>query len=469
MAVTYLTTATLEFLALQSGLARPYWEVNISVSATAATWSGTLGQAYEANNDILSIGTIDREKSITISGTDKLIAGDITIQLNNASGIYSPLNSVSGIFYNKDWFNSIVKIWSGFYSPSGTALVLQNGTFILEELELNSKNGTAYLKCKDKLAYALAKYVGLPGPSGTSSARLWTGTHSAGSIIVDLLSGLSLTAGDYDITAAGIDFVNLSVSGMTYGTMLGKMVAASDSFIYVDNFGKIRFKPTTSNFGTERTKWEVGISDMVMQNKYTTDIKNLINVVAVNYEPSLASYNSSEKTATVPKGRTFVTDNQLIQTRAQAQTFTSRNLSDFSNPLSFLEMENLWMPAVELGDYFDVTDPNLFLSGTAYRTFEVYKIRSDISRFKQTFYLREASIGAKIGYLSDTATDANSVIYTGAWSSGFGFLSYETGTAAYPGFDAGTGETLVHSGANNNAIDNSGAPNTSIEQPFVLG
>jgi len=469
MAVVFLTTATAEFLALQSGLARPYWEVNITVSGTAATWSGILGQAYEANNDLISIGTIDREKSITISSTDKIVAGDITLQLNNASGIYSPLNSTSGIFYNKDWFNSIVKVWSGFYSTSGTALVLQNGTFVLEELELNSRNGTAYFRCKDKLTYALDQYVGLPGSSGTANARMWTGTYSAAAIITDLLSGLSLTGGDYDITAGNTDFSNLSVSGQTYGVTLGKVVAASDGFIYVDNFGKIRFKTTTSNFGGTRPTWSIGISGTILQNKYTIDVKNLKNIVAVRYDSTLASYNSSENTATVPKGSTFLASNALIQTRAQAQTFTSRNLSDFSTPVSFLEIDNLWMPAVELGDYFDVTDPNMWLSGTLSRTYEVYKIRSSITQCKQTFYLREASIGAKFGYLSDTATDANSVIYTGAWSSGFGFLSYDTGTAAYPGFDAATGETPVHSGGNNNAIDNSGAPNTSIEQPFVLG
>src|SRR3990167_4784867 len=167
--VEYLTTATAEFQNLQSGLARPYWEVNYTLSATASTTSGTLGQAYETNNDIISFGGTDRERSVTISGTDKIYAADVTFKLSNRNGTYSPLNP-AGIFYNKDWFNSIVKIWAGFFNVSGTALVVQKGTYLAETLEIDSEAAQAYLKCKDKLRYALDKYVGLPLPSGTANA-----------------------------------------------------------------------------------------------------------------------------------------------------------------------------------------------------------------------------------------------------------------------------------------------------------
>ena len=466
MSVEYLTTAGAEFVNLQSGMARPYWEVNISVSATASTTSGTLGQAYDSNNKLISFGAIDREKSITITGTDKIVAADVTFKLDNSSGTFSPLNSNS-IFYNKDYLNSIIKIWAGFVNVGGTAIVVQKGTFCVEELSIDSQDAIAYLQCTDKLRYGLEKYLGLPGDSGTANSRIWTGTTSSKAIITDMLSGLGMTAGDYDISA-GINFTNLTVSGKTYSETLAKIAIASEGFIYVDNVGKIRFRQYVNSFGETRPTWDLNINSNILKAKYTVTVENLINKVAVRYEENLASYNSSEDT-TVVKGRNYVTDNQVIQTRAQAQAFTSRNLRSFNEPISFLEIDNVWMPAIELGDYFRIMDTNLYLSGTAARTYEVYKIRDDISNLKQKLYLVGIAAGLKIGYLSDTATDANSVIYTGGWTSGFLFLGYETATAAYPGFDAGTGETPVHSGANNNAIDYSGLPNESIEQPFVLG
>ena len=137
MPVEYLTTATQVFIDLQSGMARPYWEINYTLSATASTTSGTLGQAFDTANDIISVGTIDKEKSVTISGTDKIYAGDITIQLSNREKRYSPLNP-DGILYNKDYINAPINVWAGFYNVSGTALVLQQGSFRLDKLRIDS-------------------------------------------------------------------------------------------------------------------------------------------------------------------------------------------------------------------------------------------------------------------------------------------------------------------------------------------
>jgi hypothetical protein len=430
--------------------------------------SGVLGQFGQTNNDIISFGTIDRERSITISGTDKIIAGDLTLKLLNDDMRYSP-NYASSIFYDKDWVNATVKIWCGFDQPSGTALVVPKGTFSLEDLTLDGKKGTAELRCKDKLGYALSKYIGMPYMSGTANARLWTGTTSSKTIITDLLSGLGLTAGDYDITQ-GVNFTNLTVSGQTYGTTLAKVAQASEGFLYVDNVGKVRFKQYFSNYFSPRYVWDLSTDENIIKSKLTISNQNLMNVVGINYGATLGDYNSSESTATVPKGRTFVTDNAVMQTRAQAQAFTTRNLVSYNENRSFLELDNLWMPAVELGDYLRVTDENIAMSGSQGNTyFEIYKIRDDPSRLKQTIYGIDTRAGQKFGMLSDTGADVSSVVYTGAWTTGFCFLGYNSSTAAYPGFDAGTGESAVHSGANNNVINNSGLPNDTIEEPFILG
>jgi len=459
------------------------WLDNVVISKGLAIWtsaftspdtpfpgttSGTLGQFGQPENNIISFGTIDRERSITISGTDKIIASDMTLKLLNDDQTYSP-NYSGSIFYNKDWLNSTIKIWCGFDQISGTALVVQKGVYLLEDLTLNGKNGTAELRCKDRLGYALSKYIGLPYASGTANSRMWTGTVSSKTIIVDLLSGLGLGSDDYDVTQ-GVNFANLTVSGQTYGTTLARVAQAAEGFIYVDNVGKVRFRQYFFNYISPRYIWDLNTNENIIKTKLVISNQNLMNEVGINYGATLGDYNSSESTASIPKGRMFVTDNTIMQTRAQAQSFTTRNLFTYNEIRSFLEVENVWMPAVELGDYLRVSDQNIAMSGIQGNTFfEIYKIRDDPVRLKQTIYGIDIRAGQKFGMLSDTGIDPTSVVYTGAWTSGFGFLGYDSATAAYPGFDAGTGETPVHSGANNNTIDNSGFPNQTIEEPFILG
>ena len=310
--------------------------------------------------------------------------------------------------------------------------------------------------------------MGLPLPSGTANARLWTGLVSSKTILTDLLSGMGLTAGDYDLEN-GIDFIDMSISGKTYGWSLAKVAQASEGFVFTDNVGKIKFRTYIANFGIVRPTWNLNINSNIIKNKYKVNISNLINEVGLKYEADLAAYNSSEQTATTPKGRTFVTDNQLVQTRSRAQSFTSRTLDRYNTAISFLEVDNLWMPATELGDYFRVIDTNLYLSGTASNAYEVYKIRDDILNCKQKMYLVEVRLGSKWGYYSDTGSSLTSVDYSGGWPESFAFYSRETGTAVNPGFDDPTGEAVAHSGANNNVIDLSGTPDKSIEEPFVYG
>ena len=165
--VNYITTASDHFMDLQSGFARPYWEVNITVSGGASTFSGTLGQAYSSNNKILAMSPLDRERPVMASGLAKMIAGDMTISLNNIGGTYSPMATAS-IFTDAggsalDYFNSIINVWAGFEDVSGTAFAVKRGTFLLTKISIDSKNQQANLYCEDAAKAPLSKIIGLPG------------------------------------------------------------------------------------------------------------------------------------------------------------------------------------------------------------------------------------------------------------------------------------------------------------------
>jgi hypothetical protein len=143
-------------------------------------------------------------------------------------------------------------------------------------------------------------------------------------------------------------------------------------------------------------------------------------------------------------------------------------LEEYKTAAAFLEVDNLWLPAADLGDYFNIYDNNTYLSGPSSRIFELYKIRDDFQNLTTKLYMREVAAGLKFGFFSDTAISVTSVDYSGGWGQGFAFFGRDSGTAVTPGFDDSSGEGVAHSGANNNVINQSGTPRVSIEEPFIF-
>lgn len=462
--VQYINTATGDFLDLQSGFARPYWEVNITVSGSASTVSATLGQAYSSNNRIIEMSPIDRERPIIVSGLSRVIAGDLTVTLNNISGLYSPMATASIFTDNAgtahDYFNSIINVHAGFEAVSGTAFVLKRGTFLLTRISVDSKNQQATLYCEDAAKTPLQKYIGLPGLSGTATPFTIPTSTSTQQIIKEILSGIGLSASQYDLVT-GINYSGYSVTSERASDAIGKLAQRSEGYIATDNQGRIVFANLTSTGGVGSVaNITLKDNDRVKSLKQEVDLRNIINKVQVTY--SSGTQTRSAEDTTITKGRQQIITNSYINQPSIANALASRVLGEFKYPRYFIELDNVWLPSLDVRNSINIWDSNTFQTSVSY---EIYRIRDDIVNCSTKIYaINDILIRKKFGYCSDISAVNCGTVFTDSWHSGFAFACRETTTAVNPAFDA--------DGNNNNVINTgyaaSGAGTTGIELAFEV-
>jgi len=94
--INYIASATDTFLDLQSGLARPFWEVNITVSGVSDTYSGTLGQTYGEKDSftklLIHFDGADGSKADYTAETEQIVSMGTTLvndaQLDTAQKVF---------------------------------------------------------------------------------------------------------------------------------------------------------------------------------------------------------------------------------------------------------------------------------------------------------------------------------------------------------------------------------------------
>lgn len=466
--VIYSTTATSVFLGLQSGLARPYWEVNITVSGDDHTYSGSLGAAYGAN-DIINMSTIDREKPVRVSELSKVFKGDLTLTLNNSLTTYSPL-STAGIFTNtsgtaRDFLNSTINVWAGFENTSGTAYTIKKGSFTLRKVRNDSAKQISYFSCEDVLRVPLNRYIGLDDVSGTAVPFEIPNKTATGQIMKEILSGIGLTAGQWDL-AAGNDYSGYIANNEKASSALGKLAQRSDGYIFTNGAGQIVFAPNVATGGVgSKISLTATDHDKITEMRYTIDVNNLIKKCVINYQSGLSVSRGAED-VTVGKGSEKSLSNDAVNQPALAGAIASRIVGEFGINRYFLDLDSVWLPSLEIGDSIEVWDSNSSQTAIAYN---IYRIREDIVDAKTKLYcISDVIIGKKFAYCSSSGGASSTIagtgtIFTNHWHTGFGFCAYNENTAVNPAFDL--------EGNNNNIINTglavSGAGTTGIELPFV--
>jgi len=466
--VLYNTTATSVFLGLQSGLARPYWEINITVSGDDHTFSGTIGAAYTPHK-ILEMSDIDREKPVRVSELSKIFKSDLTVTLNNSLGTYSPL-ATAGIFTNtsgtsRDYLNSVVNVWGGFENTSGTAYTIQRGSFLLRKIRIDSEKQIAYLQCEDVLKVPLNRYVGLDGISGTATPFTPPSGTSTKAIMADMLSGVGLTASQWDL-ASGIDYSGYSVTNERVSDALGKLAQRSDGYVYGNGKGQLVFAKNVATGGAGSvTTLTATDHDKIKELRYTVDVNNLIKKCVVSYQSGLSVSRGAED-VTVLKGAETTISNDAINQPAQAAAVAGRIVGEFGINRYFAEIDAVWLPSIELGDSIEVWDSNTHQTAIVY---QVYRLRDSMMNVETKIYAvsdvlseKKFSVCSSSGLPSSTIAGTGTV-FTNHWHSGYGFCAYNESTAVNPAFDL--------EGNNNNIINTglavSGVGTTGIELPFV--
>src|SRR3990167_1079047 len=129
MALQFLTAPTAVFLNLQSGNASPFFYIEAIISGVTSI----IGTSFTSTNWLMDGGTIDREKPALPGDRSNIFSSDVTLKLDNSTKRFSPKDS-SSVFFGNDYLDAPVNYWAGFLNVSGTAMLVQRGSFILDTL-----------------------------------------------------------------------------------------------------------------------------------------------------------------------------------------------------------------------------------------------------------------------------------------------------------------------------------------------
>jgi hypothetical protein len=457
----FLASATTEFLNLQSGNATPFFYIEAIVSGVTAV----LGNSFTSTNYVIDGGTIDRQRPMFPGERSRIFSSDVTIKLSNSDQQFSPLVTGS-TFYDNDYLESTVNYYAGFTNISGTALLLQRGSFLLENLKIDGKASVAYLRLRDKFKRALDKDIGYD-TSGTAVGLTFTGAHNGKAIMESLLiTGAGLTAGDVNIQTAGSSFLDTSFNAQAIAPLLAKIVEACDGYMYTDRKGVVQFVSNEPVWGSSssadftatesgqirKTLWEQRRSDRL--NKVTINFGSGTEEAVVSEDASVTAYTEN-------------IDNDVIEDTGDAIAIASRLRDRYSGQVTRLELKNIWLPSLEIGNILEVHSNN---PGVSAANYQVYRIQEEPTRGLMTLSLSDPVNTGKFGFLSHETGAAgageHSAVFAGSgatesggWQEEWAFFSVEA-----TGFD--------DDGDNNNAIDtgvsSSGAGGSGIEMHFAM-
>ena len=465
MAKVFLTTATAEFMNLQSGNAAPYFYIEAIVSGVTAI----IGDSNTSTNWLMDGGQIDREKPVFPGDRSNIFSSDVTIKADNSDRRFSPLDSAS-IFFGNDYLESPFNYWAGFQNVSGTALLVQRGSFVLENLRIDSRATVAYMRLKDKFKRALDFSIGGTDVSGTSIQYVASGVLDGKSVMESLLiTGAGLTGGDLSIATASISFNNISFNEQTVADALSQVAEASDGYIFTSRRGILTFFSNAPSFATSTAAFSLNESNYIQNIFYEQTKDDRLTKVTVEYSSGTALSTVSQLTGTT--GNSITISNDAIQGESEAGAIASRTRDRFSGQVTRIEIASVWLPSIDLGDNLSITSSGLGLSSSV---FEVYKIQEEPSIGQMRLFLltqrtlkdRESN---KFFFWSDTSAVVCGTIFTGAtgeangWQENFMFWARDTVTATNPGFDAdGDANNVINTG-----LTVSGAGGSGIENPFV--
>ena len=461
MAKQFLSTASSEFLELQTGKAQPLFYIEAIISGVTSV----LGDSYTSTNWIIDGGTIDREKPVFPGDRSNIFASDVTIKLDNSTKRFSP--KVTGSeFFGNEYINSRVNYYGGFVNTSGTGLFLQRGQFLLDNIKLDSRNNYAFLRLRDKFKKTLETQIGIgTDTSGTAIQFVITGIQDGASAIQSLLiTGAGLTAGDTSIVTAGQSFNNLSLSEQSVAEAVSLVAEASDGFIFTNRHGLLEFVSNAPVFGTAPTPdFTIRESNWAINTIWEQNSDDRVAKVEVEFrsgqEASVVSDNGNTAT-------TIIVSNDAINDTGDAVAIASRIRDRFSGQVTRLEIPSIWAPSIDIGNIISVHATSL---GLVSASFEVYKIQEEMTRgTMRLFLINEDRVTGKWAFFSHqtgaAAAGEHSAVFagsgasqSGAWQAGWGFFAGET-----TGFDAdGDVDGVMESG-----VTSSGAGGTGIEVAF---
>jgi len=465
MAIQFLSSATSTFLNLQSGNASPFFYIEAIISGTTSI----IGTSFTSTNWLIDGGTIDREKPALPGDRSNIFSSDVTLKIDNSTKRFSPKESTS-VFFNNDYLDSPINYYAGFINISGTAMLVQRGSFFLDTIRIDSRQNIAYFHLRDKFRKALDVQIGGNDPSGTAIQFVATGILPGNLVLQSLLlTGAGLTSTDLNLQTASISFNNISFSTQSVAQAASLISEASDGYLYTSRKGLLTFNSNAPAFGSGTATFSINNSGH-FQNIFFEETKgDRLNKVTVEFGSGTSIAVVDELTGNTSSS--IIISNDSIQGTAEAQSIASRTRDRFSGQASKVEIISIWLPSLDIDDRLSITDNNLSLSANVFR---IYKIQEEPTNGTMTIFAisergNRSNEDNKFGFISDpSAANPSGGIFTGGagelngWQAGWAFVARDN-TAINPYFD--------QDGDNNNVLNtgvtSSGAGGTGIEVPFV--
>lgn len=467
----FLGSGTSQFLELQTGNAAPFFYVEAIISGNTSI----IGNSFTSTNWLLDGGTIDRAKPVFPGDRSNIFSSDVTIKVDNSTQRFSP--AVTGSeFFDNDYLESEFNYWGGFVNVSGTALLLQRGSFLLENLKLDSRKNTAFMRLRDKFKKTLQKRIGnTTDVSGTAIQFVISGNVDAKQVIESLLiTGAGLTAGALDIQTAHINYADHSMSDQTVADAVSTISEASDGFIFTNREGTLQFVSNLPVFGTAPTPdFTIRESNWATNVNWEQSRDDRISIVNITFGSGEQATVASEATGVT--GNSISIQNESIGSTADAIAIASRTRDRFSGQITRLTIPSLWAPTVDVGNIIAVFSTSLGLVGD---NFEVYRITENITKGTMKIaLLNEDRLTGKWGFLShetgsqEAGAGEHSAVFAGSgntesggWQANWLFFGRDAETATRPGFDEDGNDNNVI----NPEVTSSGAGGTGIEVLFEL-
>lgn len=344
------------------------------------------GNIHGLTSKFQSMGPIDRETKFKPGETNRLTISDQTLVMSNVDRYFSDLNPDS-IFYDRDYAGQdVIKVFAGFKIDGGIEL-LQKAKMKLIQIELDTKQNLANLRCQDVFRDVFDRYVGMPDSEGVADPLVYSGSQSFKTIVDNLLqTHAGIPSADCDIEDVSLNFTDLTFEKKTIRECIQKLSEIARGSTIVMGDGKVSFRTFISEDVTIDYTLREGENFSLLRytgQDYTLKVNKVVVIGAAVY---------AEGQIVGETGRTLKIENDLIATKAIATDVAADSLARFAVKPILVEMTAEYLPSLRAKDIVKIYESSSIANSII---LQVRRLALDIVGFSTRLLLTSPDRGGR--------------------------------------------------------------------------
>ena len=362
-------------------------------------------EEIDISDRIISVSNIDRGSEVEPDTVSEIRTGDGNIVVANDDGYFSPSN-INSLFYNKDYYDSEVRIYAGFYIDEDNVEVTSQSVFLIERIELDDTNATATIYGRGKCKKALEKRLGEPNEEGVREPLAFMGQWKFKDIVEYILENeVGLNSNEYDIEDIQVFYQDITFSDVTANSALAYLCESANARMWEDRFGRVVVKEIAPEFTYNDDV--LNLYNYINQLNWDVDLERLVNKIRVHYRGDL--YYMIDNTSTMESGRYVIIENKYVEQYEYARDIASKIETKYGNR-DFIQNMTIkcdWLPDIDINDPVIVIGETLGLSYTKVR---VNRLVHDFGDFRTTLFVESYDIGnVTWGFLGSSEDEGDSL------------------------------------------------------------